>query len=121
MSNPAILWTAEQTEELKRLYGEGLSCSAIAAVMGKSRNAVIGRAHRIGLERRGAGKRAEIEAERIRAQMKLEHDSQIQGLKAELDLLKHRDQMQLEWARLGQRSQQAQQDAFQPGSVIDAQ
>lgn len=66
-------------------------------------------------------KRAEIEAERIRAQMKLEHDSQIQGLKAELDLLKHRDQMQLEWARLGQRSQQAQQDAFQPGSVIDAQ
>lgn len=62
MSNPAILWTAEQTEELKRLYGEGLSCSAIAAVMGKSRNAVIGRAHRIGLERRGAGKRAEIEA-----------------------------------------------------------
>lgn len=61
MSNPAMLWTAEQTEELKRLYGEGLSCSAIAAVMGKSRNAVIGRAHRIGLERRGAGKRAEIE------------------------------------------------------------
>ena len=61
--NPATPspWTEAETEELKRLYGEGLSCSAIAAMIGKSRNAVIGRVHRIGLVKRGAGKHAKIE------------------------------------------------------------
>lgn len=65
-------------------------------------------------------KQAEIAAERDRQAMKLEADAMIQSLKAELDLYKHRDTMQLEWAKLGQQAQQAEYDRFQPGSVIDA-
>lgn len=61
MSNPAAAWTAEETAELRRLYALGLSCNAIGQALGKSRNAVIGRAHRIGLEKRGAGTHAAVE------------------------------------------------------------
>lgn len=40
-------WTPEQDEKLKRFADEGLSASEIAGRMRISRNAVIGRAHRI--------------------------------------------------------------------------
>lgn len=63
---------------------------------------------------------ARIAADKERARDKLEADAVIQSLKAELDLYKHRDQMQLEWAKLGQQAQQAEYERFQPGSVIDA-
>lgn len=48
-------WPDAWTEELKALWPTGLSCSQIAARMGKglTRNAIIGRAHRLDLERRG--------------------------------------------------------------------
>ncbi len=47
-------WTAERTKRLELLWLEGLSCSKIAAVMqdGITRNAVIGKVHRIGLPNR---------------------------------------------------------------------
>jgi GcrA cell cycle regulator len=44
-------WTVERVEELKACFGEGLSCSAIAAQIGVSRNAVIGKLNRLGLAR----------------------------------------------------------------------
>lgn len=48
-------WTGERVERLKVLYAEGLSCSQIAAeLLHISRNGVIGKVHRLGLERRGA-------------------------------------------------------------------
>jgi GcrA cell cycle regulator len=44
------------TEELKRLWAEGYSAQEIAETIGAvSRNAVIGKAHRLGLERRAMG------------------------------------------------------------------
>lgn len=45
------IWTDERIETLKRLRARGLSCSAIAAVMGGgvTRNAVIGKLQRLGL------------------------------------------------------------------------
>ena len=48
-------WTKEEDELLKKLHVEqGLSASLVAAQMrGKTRNAVIGRIHRLGLPRRG--------------------------------------------------------------------
>lgn len=45
-------WTAEQKEELTRLWNEGLSTGEIGKALGMSKNAVVGQAHRLGLERR---------------------------------------------------------------------
>ena len=46
-------WTDERVETLKTLWSEGLSASQIAKQLGGvSRNAVIGKVHRLGLEGR---------------------------------------------------------------------
>ena len=46
-------WTDERVETLKRLWSEGLSASQIAAELGGiTRNAVIGKVHRLGLSGR---------------------------------------------------------------------
>ncbi|WOF74160.1 hypothetical protein QMT40_001807 [Parvibaculaceae bacterium PLY_AMNH_Bact1] len=48
-------WSEEQMAKLKRLYGEGLSFALIARqIPGKTRNACIGQAHRMGLKGRKA-------------------------------------------------------------------
>ena len=50
-------WTAETVEHLKRLALEGRSAAAIAALLGVgSRNAVIGKASRIGIKLNGGGR-----------------------------------------------------------------
>lgn len=47
-------WTDERVELLKKLWSEGLSASQIAAQLGGvSRNAVIGKVHRLKLSSRG--------------------------------------------------------------------
>jgi GcrA cell cycle regulator len=46
-------WTDERIELLKKLWGDGLSASQIAAELGGiTRNAVIGKVHRLGLSGR---------------------------------------------------------------------
>ena len=46
-------WTDERIDKLKSLWGQGLTASQIADELGGvSRNAVIGKAHRLGLEQR---------------------------------------------------------------------
>lgn len=46
-------WTEERIDQLKRLWGQGMTASQIAEDLGGvSRNAVIGKAHRLGLEAR---------------------------------------------------------------------
>ena len=49
-----MTWTAERMELLRMLWNEGLAASAIAEKLGEgcSRNAVIGKAHRLELEPR---------------------------------------------------------------------
>ena len=42
-------WTPERVEQLQSFVGAGLSCSQIAAQIGVTRNAVIGKIHRLGL------------------------------------------------------------------------
>jgi GcrA cell cycle regulator len=42
-------WTPERVEQLRNFVVTGLSCSQIAAEIGVSRNAVIGKIHRLGL------------------------------------------------------------------------
>lgn len=52
-----IGWTDERVDALKKLWGDGLSASQIAAEMGGglTRNAVISKVHRIGLSGRAKG------------------------------------------------------------------
>lgn len=45
-------WSAEHIEILKREWAKGLTSSEIGKMIGKTRNAVIGKAHRLGLEGR---------------------------------------------------------------------
>lgn len=46
-------WTEERVAKLKALWSEGRSASQIAAILGDiTRNAVIGKAHRLGLKGR---------------------------------------------------------------------
>ena len=45
-----MAWTDERVEQLKKLWSEGLSASQIASRLGEvTRNAVIGKVHRLGL------------------------------------------------------------------------
>ena len=48
---PDMAWTDEKTEQLKKLWSEGHTASQIARMLGDdiSRNAVIGKAHRLNL------------------------------------------------------------------------
>jgi GcrA cell cycle regulator len=55
-------WTDERVETLKRMWGEGQSASQIAKELGGvTRNAVIGKVHRLGLSNRVGGKDEEDE------------------------------------------------------------
>jgi GcrA cell cycle regulator len=53
-------WTEERVDQLKTLWTEGLSASQIARVLGGvTRNAVIGKVHRLGLAGRASPSRSE--------------------------------------------------------------
>ena len=52
MSDTGNVWTDERLEELKKLWAQGLSISQIGEALGVSRNAIAGKAHRLGLPRR---------------------------------------------------------------------
>ncbi|NDR59641.1 GcrA family cell cycle regulator [Aliiruegeria sabulilitoris] len=67
-------WTEERVETLKRMWGEGQSASQIAKELGGvTRNAVIGKVHRLGLSNRNGGggsdkaKAAEAAPEKVAA------------------------------------------------------
>ena len=63
-----LTWSDDRVEQLKKLWEAGLSASQIAAELGNvTRNAVIGKVHRLGLSgrakspprrRRGSARRA---------------------------------------------------------------
>ena len=58
-------WTEERIERLKKMWHEGATASQIADELGGvSRNAVIGKAHRLGLEQRPSPVKAGEEKER---------------------------------------------------------
>ena len=55
-----VNWTEERVDQLKNLWTEGLSASQIARVLGGvTRNAVIGKVHRLGLAGRASPSRSE--------------------------------------------------------------
>ena len=51
-------WTTEREDKLKDLWGKGHTASQIAGILGgTTRNAVIGKAHRLNLEARAPSKK----------------------------------------------------------------
>jgi GcrA cell cycle regulator len=67
MTDMNISWTDERVELLARLWSEGFSASQIAAQLGGvTRNAVIGKVHRLGLSGRAKPNGPAAPAERSR-------------------------------------------------------
>lgn len=63
-----MAWNDERVELLKKLWGEGLSASQIASRLGGvTRNAVIGKVHRLGLSGRATTSRMKSHRPRARA------------------------------------------------------
>jgi GcrA cell cycle regulator len=59
MIDAGVTWTDERVELLKKLWSDGLSASQIATELGNvTRNAVIGKVHRLGLSGRAKDKAA---------------------------------------------------------------
>lgn len=46
------VWTAHLDMRLRALWAEGMSAARIGQVLGRGKNAVVGRAHRLNLEKR---------------------------------------------------------------------
>lgn len=64
-------WTDERVELLKKMWGEGQSASQIAKELGGvTRNAVIGKVHRLGLSNRATGAPAAAAAAKTEAKPK---------------------------------------------------
>lgn len=62
-----MAWTDERVEILKKLWAEGLSASQIAGRLGGvTRNAVIGKVHRLGLSGRATTSRMKTHRPRSR-------------------------------------------------------
>ncbi len=56
-----MTWTAERIAELKRLWAAGTPTAEIGRCLGVSKNAVVGKAHRLGLAARPSPiKRSEV-------------------------------------------------------------
>ena len=59
-------WTQEREEKLKELWKRGHTASQIANILGDTtRNAVIGKAHRLNLEARTVSKKIKTEFRKI--------------------------------------------------------
>ena len=52
MTDSANAWTEERLAQLRKLWDDGLSISQIGDALGVSRNAIAGKAHRMGLPKR---------------------------------------------------------------------
>jgi len=63
-------WTSEKVEKLKELWSKGHTASQIAEMLGDTtRNAVIGKAHRLNLEARAPSKQSSIPRSRENKQL----------------------------------------------------
>ncbi len=62
-----MVWNDDRVEQLKKLWADGLSASQIAAQLGEvTRNAVIGKVHRLGLATRASSNRTNSSRLRLR-------------------------------------------------------
>ena len=72
-------WTDERVELLKKLWADGLSASQIATKLGEvTRNAVIGKVHRLGLAGRATTSRVRTSRPRSNIALFPARSSQVQ-------------------------------------------
>ena len=80
-------WTPEREEKLKELWKKGHTASQIASLLGNTtRNAVIGKAHRLNLEARAVSKKSTIKPGKEN-NVKIENKTQKLGRKARFKAL----------------------------------
>ena len=80
-------WTPEKEKKLRELWKKGHSASQIAGMLGDTtRNAVIGKAHRLNLEARNTSRRSEIKTNKP-VNSSLENKNQKIGRKAKFKAL----------------------------------
>ena len=88
MTDTANVWTDGRIEKLKELWAQGLSISQIGESLGVSRNAIAGKAHRMGLPKRPSPiSRTKVEKPKV----VMPEDAENLPLRLEL--------RQLEWSR----------------------
>ena len=90
MTNAQSGWTEERLIRLKELWDQKLSISKIGEKLGVSRNAVAGKAHRLGLEKRQSPIKPSLQSKII----KNEWDENKRGPKPLRLILRN-----LEWSR----------------------
>ena len=74
-----MVWNDDRVEQLKKLWADGLSASQIAAQLGEvTRNAVIGKVHRLGLATRASSNRTNSSRLRLRQAQPRRHAVQRQ-------------------------------------------
>ena len=80
-------WTPEREEKLKELWKKGHTASQIASLLGDTtRNAVIGKAHRLNLEARAVSKKSTLKVNK-ESNVKTEIKTQKLGRKAKFKAL----------------------------------
>ena len=80
-------WTPEKEKKLRELWTKGHSASQIASMLeGTTRNAVIGKAHRLNLEARNTSRKSEIKTNKP-VNSSLENKKQKIGRKAKFKAL----------------------------------
>lgn len=118
-------WTDERVEILKKMWGEGQSASQIAKELGGvTRNAVIGKVHRLGLSNRAtsaAAPKADAKAKPTKAEAKAEATTAEPDVEAEAEEALEKSQMKTEPAIPAQPNIPARKQIIPAGQPLPPQ
>ena len=67
------VWTESEDDQLKEMWGQGLSASTIAEALGKTKNSVIGRRSRLGITQRKSPIKPKVQPPKVTRMRDLEN------------------------------------------------